>query len=79
MDRGRIGGHFGHPLFDQVPVVVEGLGQRLEGAGPDAGGQEEEDGAFQGGVGQQAVAESRPAPLEGHLGAHFVEDLDPGW
>ena len=49
MDRRRVGGCGGDPFLDQVPVVVEGLGQRLQGRGLDAGGEEQQDRAFEAG------------------------------
>ncbi len=46
--------------------------------GLDPGGEQQQDRAFECGVGQELVAERRPAGLEGHRRAHLVEHLDPG-
>ena len=78
MDGRGIGLDSPHPLLHQVPVVVEGLGQVLQGRGLDPGGEEQQEGALECGVGQQLVAERRPAGLEGDRRAHLVEHLDPG-
>jgi hypothetical protein len=57
MDRRGVGCVRRHPLLHQVPVVVEGLGQRLQGRGLDAGGEQQQDRAFERGVGQELIAE----------------------
>ena len=43
----------------------------------DPGGEQQQEGAFELGVGQELVAKRRPAALEGHRRADLVEHLDP--
>ena len=50
----------------------------LQRRGLDPGGEQQQEGAFECGIGQKLVVERRPAGLEGHRGADLVEHLDPG-
>jgi hypothetical protein len=66
----------GDALLDEVPVRLERLGERVERLRSHPRGEEEEQGALEGGVGEEVVAERAPAPVELHLRADLVEHLD---
>ena len=63
-------------VAEEVPLVVELLGQVPEVGEADPEGVGEEDGAFEAVVGQEPVMELGPPILEGQLAGDLVKDLE---
>jgi hypothetical protein len=73
----RLGSGLADAIGDEVPVVLEGTGEGVDGVGAHATSEQQQDGPLEVAVGQQLLAKGAPPPLVLDAGADLVEHLDP--